>query len=166
MVHPKTDEDIRKYNREYQRKWRDNNRDIYNKYSRDYYRNNEVKRKNHHILAKRWRENNRDKSRLINIKWYAKNNPRIKIIRILGAKCSNPNCLVPDGCNDIRCLQLDHINGGGSRDFKIHKYHDKLYKFYFDNIDLAKETLQVLCANCNWTKIRENKELYKQVLVH
>lgn len=36
---------------------------------------------------------------------------RKKATDYLGGKCSNPQCLVPNGCSDSRCLQIDHKNG-------------------------------------------------------
>jgi len=53
------------------------------------------------------------------------------------------------GFSDIRALQFDHINDDGQKDrgSSVVKY-----KFYVDRPELAKETLQVYCANCNQIK--------------
>lgn len=71
-------------------------------------------------------------------------------------KCANPfNLPHPDWCNDINCLQIDHVNGGGSNDRKIRigsNFYRWLIKHNFP------EGFQVLCANCNWIKRFKNKE--------
>lgn len=103
-------------------------------------------------------DKNRPKINLIMKKYYDR--LRLELITLLGAKCSNPNCLVIDGCTDIRCLQLDHINGGAKKDY--HRLGGRfinqraMYSYYIDNQDEAKATLQVLCANCNWIKRHES----------
>lgn len=81
------------------------------------------------------------------------------LFELLGNKCSNPKCLVPNGCDDIRCLQLDHINGGGTKEYKKFKVVNSLYYYYFKHPEEAKEKLQILCANCNWIKRHEKNEI-------
>src|SRR3990167_6944100 len=56
------------------------------------------------------------------------------------------------GFSDIRALQIDHIDGGGS---KHHKELDRsksgrLYKWIIKNN--FPSGFQILCANCNWIK--------------
>jgi len=80
---------------------------------------------------------------------------RHKLIRLLNPEIKCVKC----GFNDIRALQLDHKNGHGYNDRKIFKLSGtSLYRFYLSNPELAKQTLQVLCANCNWIKKSGNKE--------
>lgn len=69
-----------------------------------------------------------------------------------GAKCVKCSYLDP------RALQLDHINGGGCKDMKNHTNTEQLVRYYIKNPELAKKTLQVLCANCNWIKVHVNRE--------
>ena len=76
---------------------------------------------------------------------------KLRAFEILGAKCSNPDCLIPGGCTDIRCLQIDHINGGGSKERK--RFHIPLQVFK------NPSAYQVLCANCNWIKRVEKHEI-------
>ncbi|MCK9370314.1 helix-turn-helix domain-containing protein [Candidatus Dojkabacteria bacterium] len=75
-------------------------------------------------------------------------NKRIKyrkvLIEELGGKCNR--C----GFSDLRALQIDHINGGGSKE--ITKYYKKMIKE-------APGKYQILCANCNWIKRVENNEV-------
>lgn len=80
---------------------------------------------------------------------------RCQLIRLLNIEMNCMRC----GFNDIRALQIDHKNGHGHNDRKIFKLSGtSLYRFYLKNPELAKETLQVLCANCNWIKKDENSE--------
>ena len=69
-----------------------------------------------------------------------------------GIKCSK--C----GFTDIRALQFDHIKGNGKQDRLIHKSHTTLALYYYKKPELAKQEIQVLCANCNWIKRFENYE--------
>ena len=83
---------------------------------------------------------------------------REKIFNILGHEC------VKCGIKDKRVLQFDHINGGGTREIEVIFKHntDRKLKHYINNPELAKNTLQVLCANCNWVKRYESNELTKR----
>lgn len=82
--------------------------------------------------------------------------PRLKIIELLGNKCANPDCLIVGGCTDIRCLQVDHINGGGTEEMRGKGIYT-IWNEYLKGIRDIK-LLQVLCANCNVIKRVENKE--------
>lgn len=82
---------------------------------------------------------------------------RIKLIEILGGKCSNPKCLVSNGCEDIRCLQIDHIHGGGTNQLRTHGSYSVM-KYYLNHLNEARADLQILCANCNWIKRAELNE--------
>lgn len=75
---------------------------------------------------------------------------RMKVFELLGGKC------VQCGETDWRCLQIDHINGGGCK-------HHKLKQTWGVMIDVIndpdrKSKYQLLCANCNWKKRFELKE--------
>ena len=73
---------------------------------------------------------------------------RVIALDMLGGKC------VSCGINDRRVLQIDHINGGGTKEnerLSSHGIHRK--------IALGKiEGYQLLCANCNWIKKHEKQE--------
>jgi hypothetical protein len=79
---------------------------------------------------------------------------KTKLIVILGGKV----CKKCGYDEDERALQIDHINGGGVKE-RRKGYTYQVFKKYVDNPELAKKTLQVLCANCNQIKKFENKEL-------
>ena len=79
---------------------------------------------------------------------------RRELLEIIGnSKCNR--C----GFDDVRALQLDHIKGDGAIAKK--KFKNSQYEWHFyrhERPDLAKQELQVLCANCNWIKREENHE--------
>jgi len=82
---------------------------------------------------------------------------RIELMELLGGtKC------VRCGFDDYRALQLDHLNGGGNDDRRKLGGNDVEAAFYLKNPELAKRTLQILCANCNWIKKHEKKEHPKE----
>lgn len=73
---------------------------------------------------------------------------RQKVLMFLGGhcvRCSN---------NDIRVLQIDHIDGGGTKEVKT----IGLLKM-FQKILSGSPGYQCLCANCNWVKRHENQEV-------
>lgn len=75
-----------------------------------------------------------------------------KVYKKLGDKCSNPACqwLNADGtrgCTDRRCLQIDHVNGGGNKDRR--GCYITWYRKVFNDCSGA---YQLICANCNWIK--------------
>jgi len=83
---------------------------------------------------------------------------RKSVIVKLGGKCSSSMCrwLNTDGtlgCSDPRLLQLDHKDGGGSRERRKLSYDKMLKKALNDSTDY-----QLLCACCNWLKAHEQKE--------
>lgn len=92
----------------------------------------------------------RDKDRLERYwKW------KIMLFNILGGmKC----CIC--GFSDIRALQLDHIKGRNRCDNR----NVTTFKKYVKDPELARKTLQVLCANCNWIKRYTNSEVSHSVV--
>ena len=76
-----------------------------------------------------------------------------KLFEILGGK----KC-VRCGFTDERALQFDHINGGGSLERKEAGTNRFLVMKWVKDPDI-KLKIQVLCANCNWIKRYENKEV-------
>ena len=86
-----------------------------------------------------------------NSREYSRRNRR-KILETMGGKCTR--C----GETDWRCLQIDHINGGGCRYSKTHNgrtvYNNAIAGYIIEHT----EEYQLLCANCNWKKRYENNE--------
>lgn len=79
----------------------------------------------------------------------AKRKLRIKVINTYGGKCKR--C----GFKDFRALQIDHINGGGTKERKTKSIIQLLYEIVRKNYP---KDYQVLCANCNCIKRFENNE--------
>ena len=78
------------------------------------------------------------------------------VIGLLGSKCAR--C----GFDDPRALQIDHVNGGGTKEIrKIGTYG--IMRRIRDN---GAEGYQLLCANCNWIKRVENREVRKRRFGH
>jgi len=69
-----------------------------------------------------------------------------------------PKCIHCGYDKDIRALQLDHINGGGSKDRKSNRSTSKIVRRYKADLSQLKLIYQVLCANCNVIKKYENNE--------
>jgi len=90
----------------------------------------------------RWRAKNkevvneRNRNRLIRL--------RMEAVLALGGNCAN--C----GEDDVRVLQIDHINGGGSAERKTSKAWgtNLLARVISGDVD----GLQLLCANCHMIK--------------
>jgi hypothetical protein len=78
---------------------------------------------------------------------------KIELFNLLGNKCSNKECLVPGGCTDQRCLQIDHVNSGGTKHIKNVK--EKGYHYFsvvLEEVKKGSKEYQLMCANCNWIK--------------
>lgn len=91
------------------------------------------------------------KGKIAHKKYYEKQ--RLSVFEILGLKCSK--C----GFNDIRALQIDHVNGGGAKELK--SFTRNKYASIRDKILEGSKDYQVLCANCNWIKKSINNEVRK-----
>jgi hypothetical protein len=77
---------------------------------------------------------------------------KTEIFELLGNKC------VRCGFTDIRALQIDHIHGKGKQEINSFHNQRQYYKFVLSQIKSGSKNYQILCANCNWIKRRENKE--------
>ena len=87
---------------------------------------------------------------------------RRRLLALLGrsCRCNGADCWHNGPCNisDLRVLQVDHINGGGSQEPRKLGHARDVYLYYLKNPEEARRKLQPLRANCNWTKIYRNKE--------
>lgn len=84
-----------------------------------------------------------------------------EIFEILGNKCSNLLCAVPDGMKDLRALQIDHKLGNGHKQREKRDYL-KYYKLILEDLKNGSSDYCLLCANCNQIKKIENKECTKR----
>ena len=82
---------------------------------------------------------------------------KLKAFEKLGNKCANSKCPIPIELMDIRCLQIDHINGGGHKEYLKFKTGDSS-SLYLRVLADKEGKYQLLCAYCNWLKRIENKE--------
>jgi hypothetical protein len=72
---------------------------------------------------------------------------RTTLMNLLGNRCANPNCLVPGGCTDIRCLHIDHINGNGYMERTKFGDTRAICRYYIKHPKEATSNLQILCSN-------------------
>lgn len=79
-------------------------------------------------------------------------NLRKSTLESLGGKCIN--CAFAD----FRALQIDHINGGGSRERKTKSFGGNFHMHVLRSFMAKENKYQLLCANCNWIKRFENNE--------
>jgi len=81
-------------------------------------------------------------------------NRRKEVLKILGGKC------VKCGKDDWRCLQIDHVHGGGRKEiillYRGISYYNKVIK----EVKSGSKDYQLLCANCNWIKRYEERECW------
>lgn len=82
---------------------------------------------------------------------------RLKVIELLGGKCSNPVCPISPEKMDIRALTIDHIHGGGRQHYLKRKTAGILIDILKDSN--PRERYQLLCIYCNWIKRYEKHEL-------
>lgn len=145
-------EPIKKYQKAYRKKHKKKMR----KYLADYYvKNKDVLVVKDRKTYLRNRVSSLSKAKTIHQKI------RNEIIGLLGGKCSNPNCAVPNGMTDKRCLQIDHINGGGCKEARKFSAGSIYYKHILEQIKAGSKDYQLLCANCNWIKRCEKREYFK-----
>ena len=93
---------------------------------------------------KRYEQTHREKC----LEYHKKTNHKRRLETLIlagGIKC------VKCGFSDWRALQVDHINGGGSKN-RLDSLKLKV------DIKKSPQKYQILCANCNWIKRYENKE--------
>jgi hypothetical protein len=117
--------------------------------------------------SRRWRQRNPEKVREQKYRWYHKNKVairkrmlpgnlarakalRLAVLAAFGWKC------IRCGFDDLRALQVDHMNGGGCQERKRLRNQAA-----FNKKVLADQTgYQLLCANCNWIKRHERNEYH------
>ena len=69
------------------------------------------------------------------------------------------NKCVGCGFSDSRALQIDHVEGKGSKHMKYLKLNRfSYYKKIYEEVINGSKDYQPLCANCNWIKRWTNKE--------
>lgn len=100
---------------------------------------------------KKYRSNNKDKIAESQRRSLVKT--KISVLTLLGNKC------IECGFSDVRALQIDHVNGGGTKEMKDFKgNYNRYYKNVILSVNNNENKYQLLCANCNWIKRHLNNE--------
>lgn len=133
--HKKTDAELREYKRIYNRNYRLNHLDEIKEYLHNY------------NLTRR----NKEMSKKSQLKSLLKTKTMV-LTHYGNGKMACVKC----GFEDIRALTIDHINGNGSAERKIHYSGNRFYT-YLKNHNFPSG-YQTLCANCQKIKQVENKE--------
>jgi hypothetical protein len=148
---PEIKERIRKYGAEYSRR-----PDVKAK-------RNEIRRKGHRIeyitnYRRKWQKDFPEKVRQYAHDFKVKR--RNELLDFLGDKCGK--C----GFVDRRAFQIDHKNGGGSKERKLVRAGllGVMYKMMKNGPVGFRQKYQLLCANCNWIKRLENNEIKRPSL--
>jgi hypothetical protein len=118
-------------------------------YRQTHYRNNPEIEREH---SQRFRESHRE--------YYDhyRQNKRLKALKHISSELKCVRC----GITDVRVLQIDHINGGGSKERRNRRnrsgtlHYNVILKLTEDE---ARAKYQILCANCNWIKRFEQHEV-------
>lgn len=138
-----------------------------NQYQREYREKNKEKLR---LKSRRYYQTNKEKFSDIARKYYREHGDIVranairtgKILRrkqrmaVLSHYSRGTNACVQCGFSDIRALCLDHINGGGTEQRRKFKTGGNVWLW------LARHNFppgyQILCANCNTIKAREEDE--------
>lgn len=75
-----------------------------------------------------------------------------EIFDLLGGKCMS--C----GFSDRRILQIDHVHGGGKKEYRSFCFGLSYLIRVLEKIKSGSKDYQLLCPNHNWLKRIENKE--------
>jgi len=145
----------REKRREYSRQYYQTHKEKKIEYSRQYYQTHKEKcRERHNEYGQKYRQIHGEKlseyarKRLEQVRW--------KIINLLGNKC------VKCGFPDLRALQIDHVHGGGRREWREFNGCMKYFRHILEKIKDGSKDYQLLCANCNLIKKYENHEVRRK----
>ena len=135
----------------YMKEWRNKNKEHLQKYEKERWKNNKEKRK---ADFQNWRNDNLKRERKKKREYARKYREDIKL-EVIQHYSNDKNQCSQCGYNDIRALEIDHINNDGNLHRKnLVKCGHATYQFLRKNN--FPEGFQVLCANCNWIKHIEN----------
>ena len=152
------------------KRYREKHREECKVRSKNYHKSHKKEEK---ICRKEWELKNREKRKLYHRKWEKENKDKrngyhrksllkakIALFEFLGNKCVNPfNKNHGDFLTDPRCLQVDHVHGNGVQERKKRKHPSGYYRGILKEVKAGSKDYQLLCANCNWIKRIENKEV-------
>jgi len=134
-------EELKIYQKQYREAHKGEAKEYHKNYSKQWYLENIDDRKQKH---KNYREEHKEEHK-----------EKRAAIRLEVLKYYSDNTLRCKNCNEehLEFLEIDHINGGGSkhkRDMHIGNMYIWLYKNNFPD----KNLYQVLCSNCNIKKVK------------
>lgn len=95
-------------------------------------------------VSKEYYQKHKEKIKAYKKEYYQRKALRIEALEIVGKhilKCFN--C----GCDDIRVLQINHIDGNGSKEFR-EVGSKRFYRNIIDGLRSTKD-LNILCKVCN-----------------
>lgn len=136
----KRKEEIGKKNKKYYQEHKEEHKERRKEYRERYLREH---KEEHNRYNKKYRQEHREYFREYNKKRTKRR--RLKVLNIVSN--NNPTC-VRCGCNDLRLLEINHKNGGGSQEMRRGIGSSK----FWNNINNGKrETydLEILCRVCN-----------------
>lgn len=97
------------------------------------------------VKAKRWRETNREKS----LEVYKRHNRKVRLQALqMISGLEVPECYMC-GCNDLRVLEVNHKNGGGSQEYKSLRKKGRTIYFVIVKGYRKVDDLEILCKVCN-----------------
>ena len=150
--------------KEYDKKYREENREQIRESKRIYHLKN--RDKIYRGVAK-WKRENRKKV-LKNATTYSQ---KVKLqAYLILSEGKEPQCALYKkynccrGQSDYRILQIDHIDGKGAQHRK--DTSDHTYRWIRKHPEEAKKKLQIVCSNANWIKRHENKEVPKRPFMY
>lgn len=146
--------DRKQYMKEYNKKYREKNKDKLKEDRKEYYIKNKVKLRK---VQKIWEEKNAEKIKQQKREWYKKHGDRenkrkkdewkrLKLEVLTHYSNGTPKC-VCCGENHIEFLTMNHISGGGNKHMKeigASNFYRWLKKNNFP------EGFNVMCMNCNF----------------
>jgi len=133
---------------EYYKNYRKNNKEKLEAYNKEYWKRHPEKLKE---MQKRTYKKNKHKY----LKQMKERREKIrsKIFYLLGNKCCRCEF------KDKRALQIDHVEGKGLKHMRTFSSSLSYYIQVLKEIKEGSKDYQCLCANCNWIKKREKKEI-------
>ncbi len=85
-------------------------------------------------------------------------NLKLQVFAKFGNRCNNPACLVPGGCTDVRCLQVDHVHNDGNLERRYGSGGRGRVAILRRALLDTEGRYQLLCANCNTSKAWDNNQ--------
>lgn len=108
--------------------------------------------------SRRYRSENRERMLMLSRAWM--HNKRLVAITKIAKVHRTTICCMRCGVSDLRTLQIDHINGGGTRELRLANHNSVLNAILASSEEKVRGQYQILCANCNMIKKEENRENY------